>query len=172
MNNRTIIKYKEKNKCKFYSFQTRRGDGPKKQKRFSVNSWSFCCYDIGNFIERTISGPYKDRKKIMKTLCNKAEVPYFRFHALRHFGASSLDQKNMPLASIQKLLGHESRITTEIYLHSINESEKAAMDMLNDEFSESLTQKQKRLSTKSWKPLVLVVRLAGFEPATYGLEDR
>jgi integrase len=82
-----------------------------------------------------VCGPYIDRKKIMKTLCNKANVPYFRFHALRHFGASSLDQRNTPIASIQKLLGHESRITTEIYLHSINETEKIAMDVLNNEFN-------------------------------------
>jgi hypothetical protein len=31
-------------------------------------------------------------------------------------------------------LGHESRITTELYLHSINETEKIAMDLLNKEF--------------------------------------
>ena len=113
------------------------------KRRFSEDNkdvdWVFWHRYWSRKNEQWISGPYKDRKKIMTTLCNKAEVPYFRFHALRHFGASSLDQKNMPLASIQKLLGHESRITTEIYLHSINESEKAAMDMLNDEFSESLT---------------------------------
>ena len=82
-----------------------------------------------------VSGPYIDRKKIMRTLCNKANVPYFRYHALRHFGASSLDQHNAPIASIQKLLGHESRITTEIYLHSMNETEKTAMDLLNNEFN-------------------------------------
>jgi len=31
------------------------------------------------------------------------------------------------VSSIQKLLGHESRLTTEIYLHSLGESEKEAM---------------------------------------------
>jgi len=35
-------------------------------------------------------GPHKDRKRIMKTLCEKATVRYFRFHAFRHFGASIL----------------------------------------------------------------------------------
>ncbi len=66
---------------------------------------------------------------------HKANVPYFRFHALRHFSASSLEQQHTPIASIQKLLGHESRLTTEIYLHSINESEIMAMDLLNHEFN-------------------------------------
>jgi integrase len=79
-----------------------------------------------------VVGPYKERKRIMRTLCKKAGVPYFRYHALRHFGASLLDQKNVSMGSIQRILGHENRKTTEIYLHSIGESEKDAMDVLND----------------------------------------
>lgn len=74
-----------------------------------------------------VEGPYKDRKSIMKTLCKKAKVRYFRFHALRHLGASILDRKNVNLGSIQRLLGHENRMTTEIYLHSIGEAEQEAM---------------------------------------------
>ena len=54
----------------------------------------------------------------MKTLCKKANVPYFRFHPIRHAGATSLDHQNIPISSIQKLLGHENRSTTEIYIHS------------------------------------------------------
>ncbi len=36
-----------------------------------------------------VEGPFQDRKKIMGTLCRKVGVRYFRFHPLRHFGASS-----------------------------------------------------------------------------------
>ena len=75
------------------------------------------------------TGPYKDRKKIMKTLCKKAGVKYFRFHALRHSGASLLESNNVPIGSIQRILGHENRTTTEIYLHSIGQSERKAMDI-------------------------------------------
>lgn len=67
---------------------------------------------------REVIGPYKDRKKLMKSLCNKAGVRYFRFHTIRHSGASLMDQCNVPMGAIQKVLGHESRRTTEIYLHS------------------------------------------------------
>ena len=74
----------------------------------------------------------------MKTLCKKAGVKYFRYHALRHLGASVLDRANVNISSIQRLLGHENRITTEIYLHSINESEREAIKVF-DELEKSHT---------------------------------
>ena len=77
----------------------------------------------GKFVE----GPYRNRKRIMQTLCREAGVKYFRFHALRHFGASVLEQINVSISSIQRILGHENRTTTEIYLHSIGEAEREAM---------------------------------------------
>lgn len=70
----------------------------------------------------------------MTTLCTNAGVKYFRYHALRHFGASMLDQANVPIGSIQRILGHENRATTEIYLHSIGDSERRAMDILDENF--------------------------------------
>ncbi|MCP3944911.1 MAG: tyrosine-type recombinase/integrase [Desulfobacteraceae bacterium] len=81
-----------------------------------------------------VEGPYKDRKKIMTTLCNKADVRYFRYHALRHFGASILDHDNVPIGTVQRILGHENRLTTEIYLHSIGEGERVAVDCLDRSF--------------------------------------
>ena len=72
-------------------------------------------------------GPFLNRKRIMNTLCAKAGVPYFRYHALRHAGASLMDSINTPIGTIQKILGHENRQTTEIYLHSFNATEKQAI---------------------------------------------
>jgi integrase len=60
-------------------------------------------------------------------LCNKAGVKEFSFHALRHLGASIMDNQKVPIGSIQKILGHENRTTTEIYLHSIGDSEQEAI---------------------------------------------
>jgi integrase len=74
-------------------------------------------------------GPFIDRKKFMKTLCEKAGVRYFRFHALRHSGASIMDNNNVPLGAIQEILGHESRGTTEIYLHSLSGTAQKAMQV-------------------------------------------
>lgn len=84
-------------------------------------------------------GPYQDRKRIMKSLCSKAGVRYFRFHALRHAGASRLDQNNVPIGTIQRLLGHESRETTEIYLHSIGNTEREAIAVLEESSEKSLS---------------------------------
>jgi integrase len=87
----------------------------------------------------------------MRTLCKKAGVRYFRFHALRHLGASLLDHARVPISSIQRILGHENRSTTEIYLHSIGESEREAMRVFDREIDEnshtdSHTQKEKDLT--------------------------
>jgi integrase len=72
-------------------------------------------------------GPFQDRKKIMRVLCKKAKVRYFRFHPLRHSGASIMDANHVPMGVIQKILGHENRRTTEIYLHAIGGSDREAM---------------------------------------------
>ena len=87
----------------------------------------------------------------MRTLCMRAGVKYFRFHALRHFGASMLDQARVPISSIQHILGHENRSTTEIYLHSIGESEREAMRVFDrkineNSHTESHTEKTKDLT--------------------------
>ena len=74
-------------------------------------------------------GAFQDRKRIMGTLCKKAGVTYFRFHALRHAGASVMENSNISTGIIQKILGHESRRTTEIYLHNLGKSERQAMDV-------------------------------------------
>lgn len=74
-----------------------------------------------------MEGPFGDRKKLMKRLCEKAGVRYFRFHPIRHSGASIMDGNGVPLGAIQRILGHENRRTTEIYLHSMGDSERDAM---------------------------------------------
>ncbi len=74
-----------------------------------------------------ISGPFKDRREIIRNLCNRAGIRHFCFHALRHAGASLMDSQNVSIGSIQRISGHKNRITTEIYLHSIGETEREAI---------------------------------------------
>lgn len=77
-----------------------------------------------------VQGPYGERKTLMKALCKSAGVKYFRYHALRHLTASMLDDLGVPIGAIQRILGHQNRRTTEIYLHSIGEAEREAMAKL------------------------------------------
>lgn len=86
-----------------------------------------------------VEGPYADRKKLMKGLCKKAGVKYFRFHPIRHSGASIMDGNNVPLGAIQRILGHENRKTTELYLHSIGNLERNAMDIFEQSRKKSHT---------------------------------
>ena len=40
-----------------------------------------------------------------------------------------MDANNVPIGSIQKILGHENRSTTEIYLHTFCDAEKEAISV-------------------------------------------
>ena len=95
-------------------------------------SWVFWHAYTSSKTGEKLEGPYQDRKRIMRTLCKKAGVPYFRFHALRHCGASVMDECRISMGSIQRILGHENRTTTEIYLHAIRQSERDAMDAFEE----------------------------------------
>jgi len=54
----------------------------------------------------------------MGSLCRKAGVKPFSFHALRHYGASTLAAKGAPLADIEAILGHEF-LTTTSYMFKV-----------------------------------------------------
>ena len=120
-----------------------------------------------------VEGPYKERKTVTKSLCRKAGAKYFRYHPLRHLGASLLDRGNVNIGSIQRILGHENRSTTEIYLHSIGEAEREAMRIFEEVSENSHTnshtdshiETKKRLVNFS-NPLISLEPTDGFEPPT------
>lgn len=110
-------------------------------RRFSERDktlpWVFWHYYVVTKNGERKVGPFKDRREVLKNLCAKAGVRPFGFHALRHAGASLMDNSNVPLGAIQRILGHENRTTTEIYLHSINQSEVEAMAVYEQARSKS-----------------------------------
>ena len=122
------------------------------KRRDKRKPWVFWHRYWDRFKKDWVEGPYNNRRRIMKTLCEKAGVRYFRFHALRHFGASMLDQSGVPIGSIQRILGHENRSTTEIYLHSIGDHEREAMDVLNAGF-ENFSHTNSHTTKKGITPL-------------------
>ncbi len=84
------------------------------------------------FINPVTNKPYLYRSKLMRKLCKKADVPYFSFHAFRHFGASKLDNMGVGLTSIRDLLGHSRSTTTDWYLQSLRGSTIEAVKKLED----------------------------------------
>ena len=93
--------------------------------------WVFQHTYFSRKVGKWVTGPYASRKRIMGTLCKKAGVKYFRFHPLRHFGASLLLKEGVDRKTIQELLGHANIKTTDIYLHSFEGSDNDAMNHLD-----------------------------------------
>ena len=61
-------------------------------------------------------------KYLMKSLCEKAGIPFFAAHSLRHFMATHFKDPRRA----QKVLGHMNIRTTEIYLHDLGVDREAA----------------------------------------------
>ena len=74
--------------------------------------------------------PFQDRRKFMTTLCKKAEVKPFQFHALRRYVGSMLADYAIPAKRIQQVLRHRNLATTERYIKSINHDLKDPMDLI------------------------------------------
>ena len=51
-----------------------------------------------------------------------------------------MDNHNVPLGAIQRILGHENRKTTEIYLHSTGPAERLAMAVFESARQKSHTE--------------------------------
>ena len=77
------------------------------------------------------------RPRLMRTLCKQAGIRQFGFHAIRHYVASLLhDAKKVSLPQVSKLLRHQSKRTTELYLQVIDPGSRAAVEALEEDFTE------------------------------------
>ena len=86
------------------------------------------------------TGPYQDRKKIMATLCRKAGVPYFRFRALRHAGASLMEGANVPIGSSSDMNSARPLRSTCIVSGSRSAKRSTCMRKLGEFLTRILTQ--------------------------------
>jgi len=68
--------------------------------------------------------------RYLSGLCKKAGVKPFTFHCIRHFAATVAASKNAPITAIQAILGHENITTTSIYLQSLDDSLRNAVETL------------------------------------------
>ena len=78
--------------------------------------------------------PFAYRQKFMKKLCERAGVKPFGFHALRRYVASILaDTHKVSAKTIQRILRHQSVVTTEKYIKNVNNDLEATMNLLDGE---------------------------------------
>ncbi len=71
---------------------------------------------------------FNRRPKLMKHTCERAGVPHYGLHAIRHFVATyAHDIQKIATGVLSGILGHESKRTTEIYLHSVDEAQREAV---------------------------------------------
>lgn len=74
--------------------------------------------------------PYTLIRRSFLTACKKAEITGFRFHDTRHTFASRLIAKGVDIETVKSLLGHFSVVVTQRYIHSNEEAQKKAVELL------------------------------------------
>jgi len=128
------------NKSTIRLWTRKRNDGNMEYDDLPMNSdlhgvlwglWQKKKQDEWVFYNKKEKTRYNRRPKVMPGLCKRAGVKPFGFHAIRHFAASYLaDQDKISKKAISGLLRHKSLATTELYLHSIDESQRQAAEAL------------------------------------------
>ncbi|MCL2122824.1 MAG: tyrosine-type recombinase/integrase [Desulfovibrionaceae bacterium] len=104
-------------------------------RTFTESTHVFICDRDGGFCAEQYGKPFKERMHFMKTLCERAGVKAFGFHAIRHLTASILYKMGQPVSVIQAILRHKSPNTTALYLKSLGlEETRGALDALADRF--------------------------------------
>lgn len=71
---------------------------------------------------------------LCRKLYNKAKLEPFGLHAIRHYFATELVRKGIPLILVSKILGHSSvKITESVYIHLVPEIDLAGITDVLDE---------------------------------------
>ncbi|MDL2267855.1 tyrosine-type recombinase/integrase [Desulfovibrio sp. OttesenSCG-928-G15] len=107
-------------------------------RKFPESPFIFLCEDKN--AHEAYRQPFRTRASFMRTLCSKAGVKHFGFHAIRHLTASILYEMGQPVSVIQAVLRHKSPNTTAMYLRSLGlEETRAALDSMADRFQHTRT---------------------------------
>jgi integrase len=78
--------------------------------------------------------PYDERRKTLKSICEKAKVEAFGYHDIRHTVAKYLnDVQKVGLKKVQQVLRHRRQTTTEIYVEGNYTDTKEAIQLLEME---------------------------------------
>ena len=82
------------------------------------------------FRDPETGGPYLYRLQWLRRLCDRAGVPRFGLHGLRHLCATILAGRGVPLVDIQRHLRHEHLTTTQRYIHQLTKN-RTGLDALS-----------------------------------------
>lgn len=88
-----------------------------------------------NLIFPSKRGTYTDPRtyqKRVQAVCKRCELQGVNVHALRHTFATRLMEQNVPIRTIQNLLGHSSIATTERYSHVLDDEKQKAIRRMSD----------------------------------------
>jgi integrase len=118
--------------------------------------WQKRTQDEWVFLNPLTGSHYVHRFTLMKNICERAGVPHYTYHTIRHFVASYLfDKKKASLPVISKLLRHKNLQTTEIYHQAIDPRVRETMRLLEGNvisfLSETLTENQNLLTDLNLK---------------------
>jgi integrase len=68
---------------------------------------------------------------MMKAICKRAGITPYGFHAIRHFITSYLyDKKDVGKTDLQRLLGHQTPTTTDIYINGLDDNLRGPVEKL------------------------------------------
>ena len=95
-------------------------------------------YTENTLLFPTTTGTYMDAKNLQrswKRALENANIPYRKFHALRHTYATRLFENGTSILTVSRLLGHSSIKTTEIYTHVLEDVKTKEVECLNTIFN-------------------------------------
>jgi integrase len=95
-------------------------------------------YNENKLLFPSQTGTYIDAKNLQRSWKRELErynIPYRKFHALRHTYATALFEKGVNIVTVSKLLGHSTIKTTEIYTHVLENVKKEEVQVLNEFFA-------------------------------------
>lgn len=111
-----------------------------KQKRYKLKCGA--SYEKSDYIFTTSSGSLIDVTNLShawENILKQAKLPHKKFHAIRHTFATKLFEKEVPLKTVSKLLGHSSiDITANTYTHVIPREKSNAVEKLNYIFNQHI----------------------------------
>lgn len=96
------------------------------------------CYTDNDLLFPSEKGTYMDSRNLIrswKRSFSNIDIPYRKFHTLRHTYATQLIKNGSQLITVSRLLGHGSIKTTEIYAHVLEHTKQKDVQSLNAFFS-------------------------------------